>query len=377
MIRRLAARPAPRPLRVLFAVQGEGRGHMTQALAVAGWLRARGHTVTRVLVGRSARRRPPRFVLDELRAPVSLLPSPNFAADRDGTVLLGRTILDGARGARRYATGLRLVDRIVQRERPDVIVNFYEGLVGLWARLHRPAVPVVAVAHQFMFEHPAYPFAPGQALQRLAVRRYTTLVGSGATLRLALSFYDAPPAADPRHRVVPPLLRPQLRALGGTHDDGSLLVYLVEPALAEAVVAWSGRRPEVPLHCFWDGPAYARAPSLRFHALDGEHFLRRMAQARGVVCTAGFESVSEALWLGKPALMVPTPGHYEQRCNARDAEAAGAGVAAETFDLDALLGYLPHHRASAAFRRWADAAERLVVEAIEETAGVAQARQAA
>ena len=30
------------PLRVLFAVQGEGRGHLTQALAVAAMLRRRG-----------------------------------------------------------------------------------------------------------------------------------------------------------------------------------------------------------------------------------------------------------------------------------------------------------------------------------------------
>ena len=42
-----------------------------------------------------------------------------------------------------------------------------------------------------------------------------------------------------------------------------------------------------------------------------------MGRCRGVVCTAGFESVSEAMWLGKPVCMAPTPGHYEQRCNAR------------------------------------------------------------
>ncbi len=65
-----AAGPA-RPLRALLAVQGEGRGHMTQALAVVEWLRARGHGVARVIVGRSERRRVPRFVLDGLGVPVA------------------------------------------------------------------------------------------------------------------------------------------------------------------------------------------------------------------------------------------------------------------------------------------------------------------
>ena len=48
-----------------------------------------------------------------------------------------------------------------------------------------------------------------------------------------------------------------------------------------------------------------RNARLTFHKLHGEKFLRLMASSRGVACTAGFESVSEAAYLGKPLLMVP------------------------------------------------------------------------
>ena len=47
----------------------------------------------------------------------------------------------------------------------------------------------------------------------------------------------------------------------------------------------------------------------RKHALDGELFLQMMAGCRGVACTAGFESVCEAAYFGKPLLMVPIENH--------------------------------------------------------------------
>ena len=89
-----------------------------------------------------------------------------------------------------------------------MVVTFYEGLMGLHSMLRGTDAPVVAVGHQFMTDHPSYPLLPGQPLQRIAMKGYTALVGSGAVRRLALSFYDGPDWGDAR--VTPPLLRPQL-----------------------------------------------------------------------------------------------------------------------------------------------------------------------
>lgn len=49
-----------------------------------------------------------------------------------------------------------------------------------------------------------------------------------------------------------------------------------------------------------------------------------MAGCRAYATTAGFESICEAMYLGKPVLMVPA--HIEQDCNAHDAMRAGAGL---------------------------------------------------
>ena len=48
-------------MKVVFVVQGEGRGHMTQAITMKELLCSNGHEVTKVLVGRSKSRSLPDF----------------------------------------------------------------------------------------------------------------------------------------------------------------------------------------------------------------------------------------------------------------------------------------------------------------------------
>ena len=370
-----AALPGAVPLRVLFAVQGEGRGHMTQALALGEMLRARGHAVVGCVVGAGRRGAAPAFFRRAVGTPVETVESPTFAAGADGRIRAAATLAQAARRLDRYGASLDRIETVLEHAEPDVVVSFYEGLTGAYAFLRPLDVPVVAVGHQFMTGHPAYPLLPGQPVQRAALAAYTRLAGFGASVRLALSFYDATPP-DERTAVVPPLLRRDLFALADRPSDGSVLVYLMDAALAPPLVAWSDRHPGVRLHVFSDTEPRAHSPALTFHGLSGRAFLERMAVARGVVCTAGFESVSEALWLGRPALMVPTPNHYEQRCNAADAAAVGAGWAAETLDLGPFLARLdaddPAARAAttARFRAWVAQAEDRAVGAIEAAAGI-------
>ena len=50
-------------MKFLFIVQGEGRGHLTQAITLEEILLRNGHEVVEVLVGKSSSRRLPGFFL--------------------------------------------------------------------------------------------------------------------------------------------------------------------------------------------------------------------------------------------------------------------------------------------------------------------------
>ncbi|MDX1545397.1 MAG: glycosyltransferase family protein [Rhodothermales bacterium] len=366
-------------LDILFLVQGEGRGHLTQALALRERLEAAGHRVAAVLAGCSRSRRAPTFFLDAFDVPVVCLDSPNFVTGRARRGIRWAATFGRALGRLpRYHAALRRLGAALDRYRPDVVVNFYEPLGGLYYALHRPSVPMVCVAHQYLYLHPAHRFPPGRRLPRLALRTFTRLTAFGAARRLALSLYPLAPPPGEAITVVPPLLRKALFAQPQGAEEAFFLVYLLNHGYAADVERWHARHPGVPLHVFWDHPAAApverRDPTLTFHRLDGTRFLELMARCRGLVTTAGFESVAEAMYLGKPVLAIPVEGHFEQFCNSRDAVRAGAGIARTAYDLDALLAYLPHYESPAPrFRAWLEEGHGRIVEAIEAAAGVQRA----
>ena len=65
-------------MKFLFIVQGEGRGHFTQAITLEDMLLRKGHQVVEVLVGKSSSRTLPGFFNRSIKAPVKRFTRPNF-----------------------------------------------------------------------------------------------------------------------------------------------------------------------------------------------------------------------------------------------------------------------------------------------------------
>lgn len=103
--------------------------------------------------------------------------------------------------------------------------------------------------------------------------------------------------------------------------------------------------------------------NLIFHRIDDDKFLRMMAGCKAFATTAGFESVCEALYMGKPCMMIPA--HVEQECNAMDAEREMVGVASDSFDLSKLTAFLHGYEEDVEFRMWENLAEARIVAALE------------
>ena len=53
-------------MRFLFLIQGEGRGHLTQALSFAALLKKEQHELVGVVVGKNPRRQVPDFFLQKI-----------------------------------------------------------------------------------------------------------------------------------------------------------------------------------------------------------------------------------------------------------------------------------------------------------------------
>jgi uncharacterized protein (TIGR00661 family) len=355
-------------MKIVFSVQGDGRGHMTQAIAAREMLEAAGHRVVHVLAGSNQSRILPAFFRDAFDCPMTTFAAPGFSIKSGRAISTVGSALHLFRNLGTYKASLRLMEEAIATAAPDLIINFLEPMLGYLNLRRRLAPPTLSVAHHFMFDHPRYPKVPGFAFQKIGMMRYVNLTGANAA-RLALSFYEA--ENKPGLFVCPPILRKQLFALTPEHPGRHLLVYLLNYGYADEIKVWSASNPEVPVHCFYDKPGAPAeeqvSPALTFHALHGEKYLRLMASARGVTCTAGFESISEAAYLGKPLLMVPVQNHVEQHVNSLDAQKAGLGTRADSFDLSILLRQT-RSEPLAKFKAWVDRAGEVIVSAAEQTA---------
>ena len=351
---------------VLFVIQGEGRGHMTQAIAMKPMLERHGFELKAALIGTSSEREIPGFVHENLAVPIVKFRSPNFVRDPEHKGLrIGATIWKDLLESPLLLGNLRIFRRNIRRYRPVLIVNFYEPLVGVYHLFHRKRACIVSVGHQYLTLHPRFRHPEGHRINRLALEVFTRVTSLRADLLLGLSFYPMPAVPELRLRVVPPLLRREVRDLP-TSNGAYLLIYLLNAGYKSEIISWHTRHPEVELHCFTDDRSLRDGQTvddtLTFHQLSGTKFLQMMAGARALVTTAGFESICEGLYMGKPALMVPVTNHYEQYLNSRDAHSAGAGVYATRFDIDKLMRFLEvEFTSSDRFRTWVDQAEALTI----------------
>lgn len=328
----------------LLAVQGEGRGHMTQALSMYDLLIEQGHSVCAVILGSSGSRDIPRFFFEKVKCPIVRLQSPNFVTDKKNkSINVGRSVIHNVGKLKTFRKSLRTIHELVQEHQPDVVLNFFDLLIGLYYRFYKPNAKLICIAHQYIYFHPDFEFPEGHWMDKLAIKFYTRLTAYGSSKNLALSFYKIH-TNNNEVTVVPPLLRKELFELEPRHDD-FYLVYLVNNGYFEEVLDWHRANPGTELHCFTDQAekllsTYTFDRSKLFvHAINDTLFLEMMSRAKGLASSAGFESVCEAMYLGKPVLMVPIQGHYEQFCNSRDAHKAGAGIFDDHFDLSRLANF--------------------------------------
>lgn len=66
--------------------------------------------------------------------------------------------------------------------------------------------------------------------------------------------------------------------------------------------------------------------NITYAPLNREHFIKVLAHCRGVITAAGFSTASEALFLGKKLLIIPQKGQFEQKCNAAALKEMGVTV---------------------------------------------------
>jgi len=343
--------------RYLFIVQGEGRGHLSQALALKQIVEGGGGKVLAVYTGCFRKGQLPGYFVNEIGPLLKSYSAPGFISNRKKTgIRLLTTFLVNSLRIPLYLKEIRRIRKEVRVLAPDVLINFYE-LNGALAMKKLPSsTRRISVAHHFYYQHPDARLAPGYPAQRLLLKWHNRILLRASDLVLALSFRPGPDKG--KICIVPPLISKEV--LGLERKVGkSDLAYFLYPGFAATLLdyakAHNGYNADVFLADGWPSDSNE---GIQFHALDREHFLAKLASCRYLLTTAGFETVAEAAYLGVPVLTLATGNHFEQHCNALDMERAGFGKRAAIPDPELLNSF--EAAGTSAFREWAGQAEKLI-----------------
>ncbi len=350
-------------MKFLFVVQGEGRGHLTQAITLQDMLTKNGHQVVGVLVGKSNFRELPAFFLNSIKAPVKRFYSPNFLpAVKNKKPDLWKSVVYNILKSKVYFRSIVYIRKQIEELEADVVVNFYELLVGLTYALMPPKVPYVCIAHQYLLLHPHFKFPNENKMELEGLKFFTKITCFNSSRLFALSMYKMADHPEMNITVVPPLLRKEVFEVQPVQGD-YIHGYMLNESFADEIIQFQKKYPDTSIRFFWDKKGVEETTvindHLSFHKINDKLFIEYMAGCKAYATTAGFESVCEAMYFEKPVLMVPT--HIEQACNAHDASSTGAGIVSKVFDLEALLNYIPEYKPNPEFRKWVKRSEEYMM----------------
>ena len=318
-------------MKILFGVQTEGNGHITQCIATKQYLQSQGIEVTTAFAAKK-KRGLSKYFTDEFN--VIDYNGFDFVFDNVGRVVIWKTIVKNTFELPRLIVSFIKICIIIQKEKPDAIFNYYEPLVGLTALFFKN-IKYVSFGHQYAMDSVIYPRINGYIVQKLFLSIINKITSIRAKI-VALSYYEF---NDTTMIVSPPILRAESYSISDKKED-FVLVYLMNEDMLPQLISQAKKYPDINIQCFTKlTKQYDELPNLKLFNLDGKLFQEKMKVCKSVVCSGGFETSAEAIYQNKPLLMIPMPNHYEQHANCNDAYLNSYAIYSESIDLSKIPKY--------------------------------------
>jgi len=284
-------------VKILFAIQGTGNGHLSRARDVYPELAKHGEVDV---------------LISGIQADVDV-PFPVKYK------LYGMSFIFGKKGGvdiLQTAQKLKLFKlikdiRTLPVEKYDLIINDFEA-VSAWA-CKMKKIPCISLSHQCAVLNNNAPQPKETDWMGKTVLKYYAPVTD------AYGFHFKAYAEN----IFTPVIRQEVRDLNPS-NEGHYTVYL--PAYDDdTIVSNLSKFDGVKWEVF---SKHNKEPftfkNVQIQPIENKAFMRSMEKCAGVLCGAGFEGPAEAMYLGKKVMVIPMLQQYEQQCNAVAAVTMGA-----------------------------------------------------
>ena len=322
-------------MRILYGVVGEGMGHAMRSRVILDEL-VKEHQVQVVVSGRA-------YDYLQKRASEQLAVRKIWGYTlvyEDNEVDAFKTAARNLKGA---LTGvpenIKAYVEITERFEPEVVISDFETWSYLFSQRH--GLPCISVDNMQIINRCELPPEITAGCTRdfeLTKAIVKAKVAGADHYHITTFFY--PPVRKERTTLHPPILRPEI--LAARPEPGEhLLVYQTSTsntALPE-VLRRTGRECRI-YGLRRDLKEDLVDGNLRYRPFSEARFIDDLRTARGVIASAGFTLMGEAVYLHRPMLAVPVGGQFEQVLNARYLEREGYGLCADELDDERLGAFL-------------------------------------
>lgn len=294
-------------MKILYAIQGTGNGHIARAMEVIPVLKKFGK-VDIFLSGNQC----------EINLPWDVkyrYHGASFVFGKKGGIDLKSTFKNIS-----LVNFIAEVCRISVREY-DLVLNDFEPVVAWACKLK--GKECIGISHQSAVLHHKAPQPRGKSLLGKSILKYYAPTHKNYGFHfeaLGDGFFT-------------PVIRKDIRfaqAFSGEHYT----VYL--PSYSdEAILDFLTEYPQVKWEVFSKHNTRPYSyKNVYIQPVDKVGFAKSMLASKGVLCNAGFETPAEALYLKKKLCVLPMRGQYEQQCNAAMLASMGIPVFRTLKDVD-------------------------------------------
>jgi uncharacterized protein (TIGR00661 family) len=283
-------------MRVLYAIQGTGNGHLSRAHEIVPLLKK--YVDVDTLISGNQAQIQADFDINYQRTGLT------FLSGKNGDISILKSLKNT------HPIDLIAEIRSFPIKKYDLVLSDFEP-VSAWSALLN-GVPCIELSHQAAVVHPLAP----KPSEKSTFGRYVLQHYAPSRQKYGFHFksYD--------ERVFTPVIRHEIRNAQPS-DQGHYTVYL--PGYHDDVLMHFLRQFDVKWEVFSKHAKYAyRVDNVFIEPISQLRFQQSLINSTGVLCGAGFELPSEALFLGKNTMVIPMKGHYEQTCNALGAADVGA-----------------------------------------------------
>ncbi len=294
-------------MKILYGIQGTGNGHISRSTQVVDQLQHCGAQIDVLLSGCQKDKIYDSTVID----PMAFYKGFTFTT-KDGSIQYLNTIKNLS--LLRFAKDVMSFDA----QKYDLVITDFEPVSAMIAKKEK--LPCIGIGHQYAFLHDI-PIKRTNILDQVIIKNFAS---ARYPVGMHWHHFDQP--------IIPPIV-PHDILLPIERDPSLILVYLpfenpehtrkiLEPFEDYTFTVYAGN----------SDPYTRREKNICWHPFSKTGFYEDLAKCSGVICNAGFELPSEALFLGKKLLVKPLKGQFEQLSNAMTLEKLELGVTMERLD---------------------------------------------